>query len=377
MKPIVRTIEKQISESLTSNKVLLLYGTRRVGKTYLVRTIIEKLPNQPIVLNGEDMSVQESFKKRTIANYQNMIGDAPLLIIDEAQAIPEIGKSLKLMIDAHPQLTILATGSSSLELANTSGEPLTGRQIPFYLYPIAQQELNQNHLEARQHLEERLIYGSYPEIFQISTAEKKAAYLQQLVQSYLLKDILSYSGIRHSEKIYALLRLIAFQTGSEVSYQELSNQLGISKITVENYLDLLSKVFILFKLPAYTTNQRNEVTKTSKWYFYDNGVRNAVVNDFRIPAMRQDIGQLWESYMISERIKKLRYDGSLTQFYFWRNYQQQEIDLIEYDNGTLRAFEIKYNSRKKVKTPSSFRISYPDTEVQLIEKENYLEWLES
>lgn len=345
------------------------------GKTFLTKNIIEQLPDRPVILNGEDMEVQEAFKKRNITHYKNMIGDAPLLIIVEAQAIPEIGKALKLMIDSNPQLTILATGSSSIDLTNKSGEPLTGRQIPFYLYPIAQQELKQNYLEARQQLDERLIYGSYPEIFQIPDAEKKARYLQQLVQSYLLKDILSFSGIRHSDKIYALLRLIAFQTGHEVSYQELSNQLGISKITAENYLDLLSKVFVLFKLPAYSTNQRNEVAKASKWFFYDTGVRNAVVNDFRMPSMRQDMGQLWESYIISERIKKMRYAQSLTQFYFWRNYQQQEIDLIEFENGILRAFEIKHSSRKKVKTPSSFQSAYPGTEVQLIDRENYLEMI--
>jgi uncharacterized protein len=189
------------------------------------------------------------------------------LIIDEAQAIPDIGKALKLMIDSNPQLTIIATGSSSLILINTSGEPLTGRDRQFILYPIAQSELNENILEAKQHLEERLIYGSYPEVFKIKSFDEKAEYLHQLIQSYLLKDILSYSGIKHSDKIIALLRLIAFQSGSEVSYSELSNRLGISKITVENYLDLLSKVFIIYKLPAYSTNQRNEISKSVKVVF--------------------------------------------------------------------------------------------------------------
>jgi predicted AAA+ superfamily ATPase len=279
------------------------------------------------------------------------------------------------MIDSFPELTILATGSSSFDLLNKSGEPLTGRMIPFHLYPIAQKELKQHPLEALQHLDERLIYGSYPEIFQMQTHTEKAAYLQQLVQSYLLKDILSFSGIRHSEKIYALLRLIAFQSGSEVSYNELSNQLGINKITVENYLDLLSKVFILYKLPAYSTNQRNEIAKGCKWYFYDNGIRNAVINDFRTPSMRNDMGILWESYLISERLKKKKYEQSLTNFFFWRTYQQQEIDLIELENGMINAFEIKYSPKGKFKIPSSFTTHYPDATVTLVSREDYLDFI--
>jgi len=375
MDRIERMVGSSILASSKANKVLLLFGTRRVGKTYLVRMMLEKYSGKYILLNGEDLTVQELLRNRSVAHFKGITGEANLLVIDEAQAIPDIGKALKLMIDSQPDLTILATGSSSLDLSNASGEPLTGRQIPFFLYPVAQMELHQHPVEARQHLDERLIFGSYPEIFQIARQEDKALYLQQLVQSYLLKDILSFSGIRHSDKIYALLRLVAFQAGSEVSYQELSNQLGISKITVENYLDLLSKVFILFKLPAYSTNQRNEIAKSAKWYFYDNGIRNAVVSDFRLPAMRNDMGALWESYIISERIKKLSYERSLTQFYFWRNYQQQEIDLVEYENGTLRAFEIKWSSGKKFKTPSSFRAAYPDTSVEVIHKDNYLDFI--
>jgi hypothetical protein len=190
-----------------------------------------------------------------------------------------------------------------------------------------------------------------------------------------LKDILAYSGIRLSDKILSLLRLIAYQTGSEVSYTELGNQLGMNKATVENYLDLLSKVFIIYKLPAYSTNARKEITKSAKWYFFDNGIRNAVINDFRPLGLRNDTGVLWESYILSERIKKLRYSGSLAYFYFWRNYQQQEIDWIEFENGELRAFEIKYSSVKKVKTPSGFRQNYPSIEVQKIDRDNYLEFI--
>jgi hypothetical protein len=375
MNRIPRILQASILRNLRSNKVILLYGTRRVGKTYLLRSVLEEWKEPYVLLNGEDFEVQESFRKRTEAGLRNIVGNAPLLAIDEAQAIPEVGKALKLLIDTNPGLTILATGSSSLDLAGLSGEPLTGRQIPHLLFPIAQAELQQTPLQALQHLDERLVFGSYPEIFGLADVREKAAYLQQLAESYLLKDILAYSGIRHSDKIFSLLRLIAFQTGSEVSYQELSNRLGISKITVEHYLDLLSKVYILFKLPAYSSNQRNEVTKAAKWYFYDNGVRNAVVNDFRLPALRQDTGQLWESYIISERIKKLRYAGSLARFYFWRNYAQQEIDFIEEENGMLRAYEIKFTAPKRLKMPNSFQQAYPNTPLQSIHREAYWDFI--
>jgi predicted AAA+ superfamily ATPase len=370
-----RIIEKQLIEKLNSNKVILLYGTRRVGKTFLLQSIIRQYKGKLLFLNGEDMDVQEVFQRRTEANYRGIIGEASLLVIDEAQAIPNIGSALKLMIDTFPQLTILATGSSSLDLVNQSGEPLTGRQLPFFLFPMAQSELGENLIQARQNLEERLIYGAYPEVFHLNGIEEKAAYLQQLVQSYLLKDILAFSGIRHSDKIYALLRMIAFQSGSEVSYSELSNQLGLSKITVEHYLDLLSKVFIVYKLPAYSTNQRNEIAKSVKWYFYDNGVRNAIINDFRPLSLRNDTGQLWEAYIISERIKKNRYNKALTQFFFWRNYQQQEIDLIEFENGQIRAFEIKYTTPKRFKIPYAFKSAYSDAECRVISREEYWEWV--
>lgn len=375
MDRIKRVLESSILQQLGSNKVILLFGTRRVGKTFLLKSLQEKIKTPLVWLNGEDVEVQELLSRRTEANLRSVIGTSKLLFIDEAQAIPEVGKALKLMIDTNPELCILATGSLSLDLAGMSGEPLTGRKISHVLLPIAQLELNEHALQARQHLDERLVYGSYPEIFQHADLHQKALYLQELVQSYLLKDILSYSGIRHSDKIFSLLRLIAFQTGSEVSYQELSNRLGISKITVENYLDLLSKVYILFKLPAYSSNQRNEISKAAKWYFYDNGIRNAVVNDFRIPAMRNDLGALWENYIISERIKQQQYAGKLTQWYFWRNYQQQEVDLLEHENGQLRAFEIKYQTPARMKVPNAFKAAYPETELVCISRDNYLEFI--
>ena len=352
-------------------------GTRRVGKTVLIDTIRKKYQEQTLILNAEDFDVQELLKIRSVANYKRIIGNANLLIIDEAQVLPNIGQILKLLIDNIPELTIIATGSSSFDLANKTGDPLTGRSIHYHLYPLSQSEISagENALETTQNLEDRLIFGSYPELFQLTDIQEKSSYLLQLVQSYLLKDILAYEGIRQSDKIVKLLRLIAFQCGSEVSYNELAKQLGISKNTVENYLDLLSKVYIVYKVGAYSTNPRKELSKTSKWFFYDNGIRNAIINDFRLLALRNDTGLLWENYLIAERIKKNAYEGKNLQYYFWRNYNQQEVDLIEVENGHLAAFEFKYSANKKVKIPAAFATSYPGVAFKVISRDNYLEWI--
>ena len=376
MKTFQRFIEEKIETLLHSNKVLLVLGTRRVGKTFLINRIREKYQGKVLLLNAEDFEVQEVFKKRSIANYQRLIGDATLLILDEAQAIENSGAALKLMIDSQPHLTILATGSSSLDLVNSKGEPLTGRQVPFQLFPIAQLEIKEDWLTTKSNLDERLIFGSYPEVFHLPTAEKKADYLTDLTRSYLLKDILAYAGIKYSNKLQDLLRMIAYQVGAEVSYHELSKKLGINKITIENYLDLLQKVFILYKLPSYSNHPRKEITKGAKWYFYDNGIRNAVIQDFRLPSLRNDMGMLWENYIITERIKRNTYQGEAKQLYFWRTYTQQEIDLIEWYNGKLTAIEIKHGTNNRTKFPLSFRTDYPDAEYQIIHSENYLDFIQ-
>lgn len=376
MEPFLRFIEEKIETLLHSNKVLLVLGTRRVGKTFLINRIREKYHGKVLLLNAEDFEVQEVFKKRSIANYQRLIGDATLLILDEAQAIENVGAALKLMIDSQPHLTILATGSSSLDLVNSTGEPLTGRQVVFQLFSIAQMEIKEDWLTTKSNLDERLIFGSYPEVFHLSTAEKKADYLTDLTRSYLLKDILAYSGIKYSNKLQDLLRMIAYQVGAEVSYHELSKKLGINKITIENYLDLLQKVFILYKLPSYSNHPRKEISKGAKWYFYDNGIRNAVIQDFRLPSLRNDMGMLWENYIIAERIKRNIYKGEAKQLYFWRTYTQQEIDLIEWHNGKLTAIEIKKGTNNRTKFPLSFRTDYPDAEYQIIHSENYLDFIQ-
>jgi predicted AAA+ superfamily ATPase len=377
MKLIHRAYEKQIHGLLGSNKVLLLMGTRRVGKTVLADIIKNGYAGETMVLKAEDFDIQEMLGKRSIANYKRILGNATLLIIDEAQVIQEIGQILKLMIDNFTALTILATGSSSFDLANKTGDPLSGRQIKLILYPLSQSEIStqESYPETVQNFDERLIFGSYPEMFQLLTYKDKAAYLHELIQSYLLKDILAYEGIRQSDKIVKLLRLVAYQCGHEVSYAELAGQLGISKNTVENYLDLLSKVFIIYRIGAFSSNLRKEISKSSKWFFYDNGIRNAVINDYRLPLLRNDIGLLWENYLMAERIKRHAYDGKNVQQYFWRNYSQQEIDLIEFENGQLRAYEFKFSSSKKVKIPPAFATSYPGVSFDVISKDNYLQWI--
>ena len=372
---IHRKLEETVMGKIGTNKVILILGTRRVGKTYLINRVRERVTGKKLLLNAEDFDVQEVLKKRTVANYQRLINDTALLIIDEAQAIPEIGSILKLIIDSHPNLTIIATRSSSLDLVNTTGEPLTGRQYSYNLYPIAQLELGTNPINIQADLEERLIIGSYPEIFQLKNRKEKEFYLRELIMSYLLKDILSYSGIRQSHKLMDLLRLIAYQIGSEVSYNEISNQLGINKVTVENYLDLLQKVFILFKLPSYSTNQRKEISKGVKWYYYDNGIRNAIINDFRQISLRNDMGMLWENYVISERVKFNAYNQTGSQLYFWRNYLQREIDLIEVKDNRIYAYEIKYGKESKVKIPLAFKTAYPDADFQKIDSDNYLDFI--
>lgn len=377
MKILPRLLEKKVSSLIGKNKVLLIMGTRRIGKTVLVEEIRSKYEGKNLFLNAEDFDIQEILKNRSAANYKKIIGDATLVVIDEAQVITDIGAILKLMIDTNPALTIIATGSSSFDLLNKIGDPLTGRKYQFQLYPLSQIEImeQENYVETVQNIDERLIYGSYPELFQLPSYEEKTEYLQQLIQTYLLKDILAYEGIRNSDKIIRLLRLIAYQTGNEVSYTELSTQLSMSKNTVENYLDLLSKVFIVYKLSAYSTNPRKEISKGSKWYFYDNGIRNAIINDFRLPVLRNDMGGLWENYLLSERIKRNDYLGNNVQYFFWRNYNQQEVDLIELSDGKISGYEFKYSPTKKVKTPSAFATTYPEASFSRISKDNYLDWI--
>jgi predicted AAA+ superfamily ATPase len=309
----------------------LIFGARRVGKTVLLRRLIKEYPGKTMFLNGEDYDTLALLENRTAANYRHLLEGIDLLAIDEAQGIPDIGNILKLIVDEVEGIRVIASGSSSFDLQNKAGEPLVGRSTQFLLTPFSQKEIAQKEtrLETRQNLESRLIYGSYPEVVMMESFERKTDYLRDIVGAYLLKDILAIDGLKNSAKMKNLLRLIAFQMGNEVSCDELGRQLGMSKTTVEKYLDLLSKVFVVYRLGAYSRNLRKEVAKAGKWYFYDNGIRNAIIGNFTPLAVRLDVGALWENYLISERLKANFNDGLNKEFYFWRTYNNQEIDLIE------------------------------------------------
>ena len=373
---IKRELQEKIEARLTAGKAILLFGPRRVGKTVLIGEILRKYPDRKLVLNGEDSTALALLADRSIANYSNLLNNIDLLVIDEAQNIPQIGKILKLIVDEIPRINVIASGSSSFDLLNKTGEPLTGRSYSFHLFPISQSELSllENRLETRQNLETRLVYGSYPEVINITDNTLRKAHLAELVNAYLFKDLLSLDGIRNAGKLRDLLALLAYQTGHEVALAELGSQLGLSKNTVEKYLDLLSKVFIIHRMGGFSSNLRKEITKNSKWYFYDNGIRNALIGNFNPLSIRQDTGQLWENYMIAERIKQKRYRSDLTGFYFWRTYDGQEIDLIEVEADSVIAFEFKWKE-KKVKAPGAWLKAYPKAEFAIINPENYLEWI--
>lgn len=365
-----------LEQHLIAGKVNLVFGTRRVGKTFLLRKLVAQSPYSYLWLEGEDSDTQALLAQQSVAAYQRLMGDTALLIIDEAQTIPRIGQVLKLLVDQLPHLRIVVTGSSAFDLLNLSGEPLTGRAFFHQLYPIAQRELTpyENALQTRQQLDERLVLGSYPELFNLSTSAQRERYLRELINTYLLKDIMAFEGIRNAAKIKDLLRLIAYQVGKEVSLEELGRQLQLSKNTVEKYLDLFTKVFILVKVGGFSRNLRKEVTKTSRWYFMDNGVRNALLADFRPLPVRQDVGELWENYLVAERIKKLQAEQRWVDFYFWRTYDQQEIDWIEVENGQLRAYEFKWKV-DRAKPPKAFAQAYPEATFELINRDNYLEFI--
>jgi len=373
-----RAIGKLFLEKMKPNKVIVLLGARRVGKTSFIQQQIKKVLKEPILeLNGEDMVTAETLKQRSIENYKNILGNNKVLIIDEAQKIPDIGLILKLIVDNIEGIKIIATGSSVFDLANKLGEPLTGRKHTFYLYPFAQMEFSkeENYIQTKTKLEERLIYGSYPELIQYQGNVEKAAYLNELISSYLLKDILEFDGVKNSSKMLNLLKLIAFQIGKEVSLEELGRQLGLSRNTVERYLDLLTKVFIITKVGGFSRNLRNEIVKTSKWYFFDNGIRNTLIANLNPISLRNDIGELWENYLISERIKYQQNTGIIVNNYFWRTYQMQEIDFIEEREGKVFAYEIKWNQHKKVKTPTAWKEAYKESVFEVITPDNYMGWI--
>jgi hypothetical protein len=376
MEYIVRELSDNILNKIQPNKVFIILGARRVGKTMLVKHLFERI-NEPVLsLNGEDITVHDKLAIRSVENYRQILGSYKFLFIDEAQKIPEIGLKLKLMIDEIEGLKVIITGSSSFDIYKDAGEPLTGRKYTFNLFPVSENEYNQleNSITKVDKLRERLIFGNYPELLHLPDQQDKIDYLNEMISAYLLKDILVFESIRNSQKIFNLLRLIAFQIGGEVSLHELGKQLGISKNTVEKYLDLLSKVFILHKVEGFSRNLRKEITKNSRWYFLDNGIRNAIIANFNPLESRNDIGALWENYMIAERLKYQQYKQISSNNYFWRTYEQQEIDWVEEREGSLFAYEFKWK-QTKVKTPSQWTKNYPDAPFEVINKDNFQNWL--
>ena len=377
MEYINRAVEKHIENYLKPNKVVIILGARRVGKTALVKKLLSQIQENYLFLNGEDLDTQNVLERRSQKNYELLLGKTKLLVIDEAQAIPDIGAKLKLMVDSIDGLKILVTGSSVFDLNNKIGEPLVGRKTTFYLFPLSQEEFSQseNYIDTKGLLEERMIYGTYPELQHLASREEKTSYLKEQISSYLLKDILAFEGIQKREKIVSLLKILAFRVGSEISVEGIGNELQISKNTVDRYLDLLSKVFIIHQVSGFNRNLDNEITKKHKWYFYDNGILNALISNFNSFSSRDDQGKLWENYLVSERKKFQEYNRLNVNNYFWRTHNKQEIDWIEESEGNLFAYEFKWNPNKKVKVPSAWENAYPKAVFKTIHPDNYLEFI--
>jgi len=374
MKKIERIIENQLIKEWNNRKVIVVLGPRQVGKTTLVKGICSKKGNF-LFLNGDDPSIISVLTNASENQLRQIIGNFKTVFIDEAQRIPTIGITAKIIHDQLKGVRLILSGSSALELANHLNEALTGRKWEHLLYPISWQEFSDyvGFLKAKLNLNTRLIYGMYPEV--ITAKENAPDVLKQLAGSYLYQDILQYGGIRKPEILQKLLIALALQIGSEVNYNELANTLRIDRNTVENYIHLLEKVFVIFRLNPLSRNVRNELSSGRKIYFYDNGIRNAILGDFKPVEIRNDIGQLWENFIISERMKMNGYSNKIMFSYYWRTYQQQEIDLIEESNGKFCAFECKWNSAKKNKFSKTFSENYKPKEMNIVNAENFTDFL--
>ncbi len=372
---ITRFIQDELIRSIHPGFVTGLFGARRTGKTFLMEQLRAKIEGKKIlVVQGDNLDVAEILSSRRLSVLKQFVAGYNYLFIDEAQKIPDIGINLKLIVDNIPDLAVFVTGSSAFDLKNKIGEPLTGRNKFFYLYPIAQLELDEDYLTARENLESRLIYGSYPQVVMATTEKERRDLLESIKNGVLLRDILELDNLKDSLFILGLLRLIAFQIGDDVSTTELATRLGVSKNTITRYLELLEKCYILFSLPGFSRNLRKEITKSRRYFFWDNGIRNVLISNFNKFMQRDDVGRLWENYCIAERLKKNQYSGKYGNYYFWRTYDQKEIDLIEEEGGRLHGFEFKW-TEKAVKTPQEFLDTYPGSTFHVVHKENYLEFV--
>ena len=365
-----------LQEILRDNKVLIIYGPRRVGKTTLIHLLLEKTNLKFKIDSGDNIRTRNVLTSEDFKLIKEYAEGYELIVIDEAQNIPGIGQGLKIMSDQISELKLIATGSSSFNIKQKVGEPLTGRKKEIILFPLSQMELNAyyNRYELKDQLNNILVFGSYPEIYTAEKIKEKIELLQELVDSYLLKDILGFERLKSPMQLINLLKLLAFQVGHEVSVNELADKVGLNVRTVARYIELLEKGFVIYRLGAYSKNLRKEITKKSKYYFYDNGVRNGIIMQFNSLDMRNDAGQLWENFLMSERLKYLSYKKIFANRYFWRTYQQKELDYIEEINGKLYAYEYKF-SKKEAKIPPEFQKVYEVEGFRTINKDNYLDFL--
>jgi len=371
---IKRIIGNKINDALNNNKAAIVMGARQTGKTTILHQLFDDR-NGVLWLSGDDADVQLILENISSTRWRTIIGKNKMLIVDEAQYIENIGIKLKLITDQLPEIKLIATGSSSFDLANKINEPLTGRKREIMLFPLSFAEMTEHHglLDERRLMPHRLVFGSYPEV--VSNFGNEKDVLKELINSYLYKDILKWERIRKPDKIVKLLQALAFQAGSLVSYNELGQICGLDSKTVEQYIILLEQSYIIFRLSSFNRNLRNELKNSRKIYFWDNGIRNALISNFNTVELRNDIGALWENYMISERIKKLHNSDIWVNYWFWRTQQQQEIDYIEEADGKISAFEFKWNPEVKSKKPDSFLAAYPNSSITMIHRENYEDFL--
>jgi len=372
---IKRNITEQILNSLKPAKVIALFGARRTGKTVLMKEIINLLNDKKILyVQGDDIDVFEILSSQRLSVLKPFVSGYDFLFIDEAQKISNIGQSLKLLTDSIPELGIFITGSSALDLKQNVGEPLTGRSKFYYIFPFSQNELNEDYITAKRNLETKLIYGMYPQVVMSEIIADKKDVLNSIKNGYLLKDVLEIDRLKDTNFILNLLRLIAFQIGNDISYSELASNLNVNKKTVKRYLDILEKIYVVFSLPGFSRNLRKEYSKTPRYYFWDNGIRNVLISNFNGLNLRDDTGKLWENFCISERLKFSHYNSFNANYYFWRTYDQKEIDLIEEKDGFLNAFEFKWKN-KKIKPPKLFLETYKKSEYFNVNTENWIEMI--
>ena len=369
---IKRQLYEKIRSRMFGGKAIILSGPRQAGKTTLIREILHDQPF--LFLDGDDPFVRNTLIDISTERLKTLIGEHKIVFIDESQRIENIGLTSKIIVDQLKGVQLILSGSSSFEMNEKIKEPLTGRKWTFELFPVSFSEwfAQKGLLSAMQSLEDQLVFGFYPDI--LNHPEDRIELLKELVDSYLFKDILLYANIKKADVIFKLVRALAYQVGSEVVYNEVAQLIGVDSKTVSNYIDILEKAFVVFRLPSYSTNQRNEIKKGVKVYFYDNGVRNAVINAFESVNNRKDIGALWENFLVAERLKQNSYQKRLVQSYFWRTTQQQEIDYVEVSNDKIQAFEFKWNSKAKARFSTTFTNHY-DSENTVITKENYIDFV--